>query len=131
MKTINNPQEDLHEGDYILFQKPSGPEVYSYLGLVLNPKTGRVKVLTNGTTIRSIQDLETSVCYDTKGETIFLHNKGKAWYPSDNEFVTNISLVEQSLIKTIIQNQMIKHKEKLHYNKQKVKELNKALKQMK
>lgn len=131
MKTINNPQEDLHEGDYILFQKPSGPEVYSYLGLVKNPKTGRVKVITNGTTIRSMKEIKTNFCYDTNGETIFLHNKGKKWWPSDIAFVTNISLVDQETIKELIQNQKITCRETIDNDRQQLKKLNKALKQMK
>ena len=131
MKTINNPQKELHEGDYILFQKPSGPELYSYLGRVINPKTGKTKVLTDGAEIRNIQDIEKYLHYHTHGESIFLHNKGQAWWPSDIEFITNISLIDKEVIKKIIGNQINKHKERLHQDRQKVKELNKALKQIK
>ena len=100
MKTINNVNE-LHTGDFVLIQKPNGPDLDSYLAKVTNANTGRAQIITNSATFYSYNNIVNVFDY-REGESILLYNKGKNWYPSDPQFIASISLVETQIVKEII-----------------------------
>lgn len=124
MKTINNPQ--LHEGDYVLVQKQEGRDLYSYLALVKNKKTGKAIIITNGAQINSYDDVSNAFIYNFKYQKIiFLYDKKENWLQN------GIHIIEKETIKTIVENQKNKVIQDYENTKKQLKKLKNILKQIK